>query len=95
MEWLWLILSIVGLGLLWLLIMGMEKLTERLKANDEARRIQKQDIAERTAEAEAGFNRLLDESLAQTKVRTALKLNNRRLMCNLKRLPPKAMALHQ
>lgn len=55
MEWLWLILSIVGLGLLWLLIMGMEKLTERLKANDEARKIHKQDIAERTAEAEAEF----------------------------------------
>ena len=55
MEWLWLILALVGLGLLWLLIMGMEKLTERLKEHDEARRAAREDIAERTAEAEEDF----------------------------------------
>ena len=55
MEWLWLFLAVVGLGLLWLLIIGMEKLTERLKANDEARRMANKEIAERTAEAEANF----------------------------------------
>ena len=55
MEWLWLFLGIVGLGLLWLLIIGMEKLTERLKEHDEARRIATKRIAERTAEAEEEF----------------------------------------
>ena len=55
MEWLWLFLSIVGLGLLWLLIMGVEKLTERLKAHDEARRQATAQIAKRTAEAESVF----------------------------------------
>ena len=55
MEWLWLFLAVIGLGLLWLLIIGMEKLSERLKINDEARRIANKDIAERTAEAEANF----------------------------------------
>ncbi|MCM1404038.1 MAG: hypothetical protein NC133_00815 [Prevotella sp.] len=53
MDWLWLFLSVVGLGLLWLLIMGVEKLTERLKAHDEARQRAAQRIAERTAVAEA------------------------------------------
>ena len=55
MEWLWLFLGIVGLGLLWLLIIGMEKLSDRLKAHDEARRKETQRIAERTAEAESDF----------------------------------------
>ena len=55
MEWLWLILGIAGLGLLWLLIITMEKLTERLKVHDEARRLAKKDIAERTAAAESEF----------------------------------------
>ena len=63
MEWLWLILSIVGLGLLWLLIMGVEKLTERLKAHDEARRVVAARIAERTAEAESEF---LEKQYAKT-----------------------------
>ncbi len=39
MEWLWLFLGIVGLGLIWLLILGMEKLSARLREHDEARRI--------------------------------------------------------
>ena len=55
MDWLWLLLAVVGLGLLWLLIMGMEKLTERMRENDEARRIAAREIAERTAEAESDF----------------------------------------
>lgn len=55
MEWLWLFLGIVGLGLLWLLIIGMDKLTDRLKENDEARRRAARDIAERTAKAESDF----------------------------------------
>ena len=55
MEWLWLFLGVVGLGLLWLLIIGVEKLSERLKAHDDARRIATKRIAERTAEAEADF----------------------------------------
>lgn len=55
MEWLWLILGVAGLGLLWLLIIGMEKLTERLKEHDEARRLTRQDIAARTAAAEEEF----------------------------------------
>ena len=53
MEWLWLFLGIIGLGLLWLLIIGMDKLTDRLKENDEARRRTARDIAERTAKADA------------------------------------------
>ena len=53
MEWLWLVLGMVGLGLLWLLIIGMEKLTERLRAHDEARRLAAERIAERTAAAES------------------------------------------
>lgn len=52
MEWLWLILSIVGLGLLWLLIMGMDKLTQRLKAHDEARQRDIKRIKARTDAAE-------------------------------------------
>lgn len=55
MEWLWLLLSVVGLGVLWLLIMGVEKLTARLKANDEARRYAVKDIEQRTSKAEALF----------------------------------------
>ena len=55
MEWLWLCLAIVGLGLLWLLIMGIEKLAERLKDHDEARRLATKKIAKRTAEADAEF----------------------------------------
>lgn len=55
MEWLWLILSVVGLGLLWLLIIGMEKLTQRLKEHDEIRKVTAKNIAKRTAEAEAEF----------------------------------------
>ena len=55
MEWLWLLLGLAGLGLLWLLIIGMEKLSERLRAHDDARRIAARDIAERTAEAEEEF----------------------------------------
>lgn len=55
MEWLWLILGIAGLGLLWLLIVGMEKLTERLKEHDEAHRRNNEDIAARTAAAESEF----------------------------------------
>lgn len=55
MEWLWLFLGVAGLGVLWLLIMAMEKLTERLKTHDEARRLAAKEIAERTAEAEADF----------------------------------------
>lgn len=55
MEWLWLFLGVVGLGVLWLLIMALENLTERLKAHDEARRLATKEIAERTAEAEADF----------------------------------------
>jgi len=57
MDWLWLFLGIAGLVLLWLLIIGMDKLTQRLKAHDEARKISTQNIAERTAEAEAEFLR--------------------------------------
>ncbi len=55
MEWLWLFLGVVGLGLLWLLIIGMEKLSERLRIHDEERRNAAKRIAERTAEAEADF----------------------------------------
>ena len=55
MEWLWLCLAVIGLGLIWLLIMGMEKLAERLKEHDEARRLAAKNIAERTAQAEADF----------------------------------------
>ena len=53
MEWLWLFLGIVGLALLWLLIMWVEKLAQRLKVHDEERRLASADIAERTAQAEA------------------------------------------
>ncbi len=55
MEWLWLVLGIAGLGLLWLLIMAMEKMTERMKLHDEERRIAKREIAERTEQAEEEF----------------------------------------
>ena len=55
MEWLWLILAVAGLVGLWFLIMGMDKLAQRLRAHDEARKIATQDIAERTAEAELDF----------------------------------------
>jgi hypothetical protein len=55
MEWLWLFLGIVGLGLIWLLILGMEKLSARLREHDEARRIAEQRLAERTAKAESDF----------------------------------------
>ena len=55
MEWLWLILGVAGLGLLWLLIIGMEKLTDRLKEHDDARRRDREDIAARTAAAESQF----------------------------------------
>ncbi len=55
MKWVWLFLGIAGLGLLWLLILGVEKLAERLKVHDETRRVTAKRIAERTAEAEAAF----------------------------------------
>ena len=55
MDWLWLLLAVIGLGLLWLLIMGMEKLSERMRANDDARRIAAREIAERTAAAENAY----------------------------------------
>lgn len=53
MDWLWLFLGIVGLALLWLLIMWVERLAQRLKVQDEERRLASADIAERTAQAEA------------------------------------------
>ncbi len=53
MDWLWLFLGIVGLALLWLLIMWIERLAQRIKIQDEQRRITSKDIAERTAKAEA------------------------------------------
>ena len=55
MDWLWLFLGLIGLGLLWLLIIGLEKLTERMKEQDEARRIAEHNVAERTAQAESDF----------------------------------------
>ena len=53
MDWLWLLLSLAGLGLLWLLIMALDKLVLRLKEHDEARKITIKSIKQRTAEAEA------------------------------------------
>jgi|GEM_PF-3481322 len=70
MEWLWLCLAVVGLGLLWLLIIGMEKLTERLKEHDEARRLAAKSIAKRTAEAEASF---MEEEYAKAAVKANAK----------------------
>lgn len=55
MDWIWLLLGVVGLALLWLVIMWMEKLAERLKVHDEERKLTTADIAKRTAEAEAKF----------------------------------------
>ena len=57
MEWLWLCLALIGLGLLWLMIIGLEKLMQKLKEHDEARRLSARSVAERTAEAEADFMR--------------------------------------
>ena len=53
MDWLWLLLSLAGLGLLWLLIMALDKLVLRLKEHDEARKITIKSIKQRTEEAEA------------------------------------------
>ena len=63
MEWLWLLLSVGGLGLLWLLIVAMDKLTLRLKEHDEARKITIKSIKQRTEEAEAEF--LEEQSLKE------------------------------
>ena len=63
MEWLWLLLSVAGLGLLWLLIVAMDKLTLRLKEHDEARKITIKSIKQRTEEAEAEF--LEEQSLKE------------------------------
>ena len=57
MEWLWLLLGILLLGILWLLILGVEKLSERMKQHDESRRLATERVAERTAEAESAFRR--------------------------------------
>lgn len=61
MEWLWLLLGVVGLGLLWLLIIGIEKLTERLKEHDEARRRAAKEIMQRTTAAESDL--LMQEAI--------------------------------
>ena len=63
MEWLWLLFSVGGLGLLWLLIVAMDKLTLRLKEHDEARKITIKSIKQRTEEAEAEF--LEEQSLKE------------------------------
>ena len=55
MEWVWLLLAIVGLGILWMLIVGVEKLTERLRLHDEARNLAARRIAAETDAAEADF----------------------------------------
>lgn len=55
MEWLWFILGVAGLGLIWLLIVAMDKLSLRLKEHDEARKLAAKDIRERTEEAEEQF----------------------------------------
>lgn len=55
MEWLWLLLSVAGLGLMWLLIVAMDKLILRLKEHDEARKIAVESIRRRTQKAEAEF----------------------------------------
>ncbi|MCQ2382162.1 MAG: hypothetical protein MJ054_02550, partial [Clostridia bacterium] len=55
MDWLWLFLALIGLGLLWLMIVGVEKLIQRLREHDEMRRAVTEDIAKRTAQAEEDF----------------------------------------
>lgn len=72
MDWLWLFLALIGLGLLWMLIVGMEKLTERLKDHDEARRMAAKKMAERTAEAEAEFiSQAYEKASAKAFIETA------------------------
>ena len=70
MDWLWLFLSILGLGILWLAIWGIERLTERLKVHDEERRRMDQIIAQRTAKAEAEF---LEQQAAKEDARAYLE----------------------
>lgn len=55
MEWLWLLVSLLGLGALWLIIMGLEKLVGHLKTNDDVRREATDKLEKRIAEAEEDF----------------------------------------
>ncbi len=55
MEWLWLLVSLLGLGALWLIIMGLEKLVTHIKASDDARRAAADKLEKRIANEEENF----------------------------------------
>lgn len=57
MEWVWLLVSLLGLGALWLLIRSIEKLVTNIKNHDDERRIASQALAERIAGEEENFER--------------------------------------
>lgn len=57
MEWLWLLVSVLGLGAMWLIIWGLEKLVAQMKTRDDARRVATDELAERIAVEEENFER--------------------------------------
>ena len=57
MEWLWLGVFALGLGAMWLIIWGLEKLVVQMKNRDDARRVATDKLAERIAVEEETFER--------------------------------------
>lgn len=57
MEWLWLLVCALGLGAMWLIIWGLEKLVAQMKSSDDARRVATDKLTERIAVEEEDFER--------------------------------------
>ena len=57
MEWLWLLICVLGLAAMWGVIVGLEKLVVRMKNRDDERRIATDELAERIAVEEGNFER--------------------------------------
>lgn len=55
MDWLWLILLLIGLGGLWFIIWGLERLTERMKKRDDQQRRDSRALQEKIDQEERKF----------------------------------------
>ena len=57
MEWLWLLVFVLGLGAMWLIIWGLEKLVAQMKIRDDERQVATDKLAKRIAAEEENFER--------------------------------------
>lgn len=58
MEWLWLLLALIGLGLIWLAMWGIDQLVKRVKTRDDTRRADAVRLEQKIAREETDFLRV-------------------------------------